>query len=169
MADVFPSSLIHRDNPNQRLGIKSSLNSFRQLIASLYIIYKVVGQPQNVIYSEEFDDDGNVAIHLEPYLEERIKATFPQLANVADRISASPLFKSQCEALQVGLELFLHIAKVSFVNDGRQERTGANRYNKKLSFSDNMLILDMYLSVANNKGQKDLLLDSWLDNTVSHQ
>ncbi len=165
MADVFPSSLIHRDNPNQRLGIKSSLNSFRQLIASLYIIYKVIGQPQNVIYSEEFDDDGNVAIHLEPYLEERIKATFPQLANVADRISASPLFKSQCEALQVGLELFLHIAKVSFVNDGRQERTGANRYNKKLSFSDNMLILDMYLSVANDKGQKDLLLDSWLDNT----
>ena len=38
MADVFPSSLIYRENPNLRLGIKSSLNSFKQLLASLYII-----------------------------------------------------------------------------------------------------------------------------------
>lgn len=28
MANVFPSSLIYRENPNLRLGIKSSLNSF---------------------------------------------------------------------------------------------------------------------------------------------
>lgn len=163
MADVFPSSLIHRDNPNQRLGIKSSLNTFKQLIASLYIIYKVAEQPKNVIYSEEFDDGGNVAIRLEQHFEENIKKAFPRLANVVGRISESPLFKSQCEALQVGLELFLHLAKVSFVNEGRQERTGTNRYNKSLSFSDNMLVIDMYLSMSKDKEQTDLLLDSWLD------
>lgn len=165
MADVFPSSLIHRDNPNQRLGIKSSLNSFKQLIASLYIIYKVAELPKKVIYSEEFDESGNVAIRLERHLAEKIKMAFPQLSHAVERINDSPLFKSQCEALQVGLELFLHLAKVAFVNDGRQERTGANRYDKSLSFSDNMLIIDMYLSVAKDKAQADLLLDSWLDNT----
>ncbi len=164
MADVFPSSLIHRNNPNLRLGIKSSLNSFKQLIASLYVIYKVVEQPEDIVYSEEFDDGGNVAIRLEQQLGERIKTTFPQLADGVERISQSPLFKSQCEALQVGLELFLHMAKISFVDDGRQERTGANRYNKSLSFSDKMLVLDMYLSTVKDNVQTDELIDSWLSN-----
>ena len=165
MADVFPSSLIHRDNPNLRLGIKSSLNSFKQLIASLYIIYKAAEQPKHVIFSEEFDDAGNVAIRLRRQIQDRIKVSFPRLSHVVERINDSPLFKSQCEALQVGLELFLRMAKISFVNEGRQERTGANRYDKSLSFSDNMLVIDMYLSVTIDKVQTDLLLDSWLDNT----
>ena len=50
MADVFPSSLIYRENPNLRLGIKSSLNSFKQLLASLYIIYKSCANPSNVLF-----------------------------------------------------------------------------------------------------------------------
>lgn len=53
MADVFPSSLIYRENPNLRLGIKSSLNSFKQLLASLYIIYKSCANPSKVLFSEE--------------------------------------------------------------------------------------------------------------------
>lgn len=50
MADVFPSSLIYRENPNLRLGIKSSLNSFKQLLASLYIIYKSCANPSKVLF-----------------------------------------------------------------------------------------------------------------------
>lgn len=163
MADVFPSSLVHRDNPNLRLGIKSSLNSFKQLIASLYIIYKVSDQPEDVVYSEEFNENGNVAIRLSQFLENKIKALFPQLGNAVELINDCSLFKSQCEALQVGLELFLHIAKISFVDEGHQERTGTNRYSKQLSFSDKMLVVDLFLSAAKD-AETNLLLGTWLAN-----
>lgn len=106
MADVFPSSLIYRENPNLRLGIKSSLNSFKQLLASLYIIYKSCANPSKVLFSEEVNVGDNIAICLSKKLLVRINELFPQLPNLQDRINQSPLFKSQCESLQVGLELF---------------------------------------------------------------
>lgn len=161
MADVFPSLLVHRDNPNLRLGIKSSLNSFKQLLASLYIIYKSSQNASNVCYSEEVHDGTNTAICLSKQLLLSIQKHFSDLSDVQERIEKSPLFKSQCEALQVGLELFLHLAKIDFVDEGRQERTGANRYNKKLAFSDKMLIIDAYLS--SQKQATTSLLNSWLD------
>ena len=161
MADVFPSLLVHRDNPNLRLGIKSSLNSFKQLLASLYIIYKSSQNASSVCYSEEVQDGANTAICLNKQLLLSIQNHFSDLSDVQERIEKSPLFKSQCEALQVGLELFLHLAKIDFVDDGRQERTGVNRYNKKLAFSDKMLIIDAYLS--SQKQIASTLLNLWLD------
>ena len=161
MADVFPSSLIYRENPNLRLGIKSSLNSFKQLLASLYIIYKSCANPSNVLFSEEVNVGDNIAICLSKKLLVRINELFPQLPNLQDRINQSPLFKSQCEALQVGLELFLHLGKIDFVEKGKQERKGENRYNKMLAFSDKMLVLDAYLSMQAE--YTDLLLNNWLN------
>lgn len=161
MANVFPSSLIYRENPNLRLGIKSSLNSFKQLLASLYIIYKSCANPSNVLFSEEVNVGDNIAICLSKKLLVRINEQFPQLPNLQDRINQSPLFKSQCEALQVGLELFLHLGKIDFVENGKQERTGANRYNKLIAFSDKMLVLDAYLSMQAE--YTDLLLNNWLN------
>lgn len=161
MADVFPSLLVHRDNPNLRLGLKSSLNSFKQLLASLYIIYKSCQNASDVCFSEEVHDGTNTVICLSKQLLLSIQNHFSDLSDVQERIEKSPLFKSQCEALQVGLELFLHLAKIDFVDEGRQERTGANRYNKKLAFSDKMLIIDAYLS--SQKLATTSLLNSWLD------
>lgn len=161
MANVFPSSLIYRENPNLRLGIKSSLISFKQLLASLYIIYKSCANPSNVLFSEEVNVGDNIAICLSKKLLVRINEQFPQLPNLQDRINQSPLFKSQCEALQVGLELFLHLGKIDFVENGKQERTGANRYNKLIAFSDKMLVLDAYLSMQAE--YTDSLLNNWLN------
>ena len=161
MADVFPTSLVHRDNPNLRLGIKSSLNSFKQLLASLYIIYKSCPNPSKVYFSEEVHDGKNYTICLSKQLLLPIHEAFSALSDVQARLNDSPLFKSQCEALQVGLELFLHLGKIDFVENGRQERTGANRYNKKIAFSDKMLIVDSYLS--SQKQASLQLLNSWLD------
>lgn len=161
MANVFPSSLIYRENPNLRLGIKSSLNSFKQLLASLYIIYKSCANPSNVLFSEEVNVGDNIAICLSKKLLVRINEQFPQLPNLQDRINQSPLFKSLCEALQVGLELFLHLGKIDFVENGKQERTGANRYNKLIAFSDKMLVLDAYLSMQAE--YTDSLLNNWLN------
>lgn len=57
-------------------------------------------------FSEEVNVGDNIAICLSKKLLVRINELFPQLPNLQDRINQSPLFKSQCEALQVGLELF---------------------------------------------------------------
>ena len=82
MADVFPSLLVHRDNPNLRLGIKSSLNSFKQLLASLYIIYKSCQNASNVCYSEEVHDGTNTAICLSKQLLLSIQKHFSDLFHI---------------------------------------------------------------------------------------
>ena len=135
MAEVFPSSLIPRENPNLRLGIKSSLNSFRQIIASLYAIYTVVDIPTDVVYSEEYTNNGTTAIRLASTFSDSLRKKYANIDNICDYINDSPLFKSQIEALQVGIELFLHLGKISFVQGSRQERTGKERYAKRISFS----------------------------------
>lgn len=161
MAEVFPSSLITRENPNLRLGIKSSLNSFRQIIASLYAIYTVVDIPTDVAYSEEYTNNGTTAIRLTSTFSDSIRSKYANIDHICDYISDSPLFKSQIEALQVGIELFLHLGKISFVQGSRQERTGKERYAKRISFSDKMLVLDAYIA-AYSKDEIDYWLNSWL-------
>lgn len=168
MAEVFPSSLIPRENPNLRLGIKSSLNSFRQIIASLFAIYTVADTPTDVAYSEEYSNNGTTAIRLASTFCDSIKIKYANIDNISDLISDSPLFKSQIEALQVGIELFLHLGKISFIQSSRQERTGKERYAKSISFSDKMLVLDAYIA-AYSKDEINHWLNSWLkgNNTES--
>ena len=161
MAEVFPSSLIPRENPNLRLGIKSSLNSFRQIIASLYAIYTVVDIPTDVAYSEEYTNNGTTAIRLASTFSDSLRKKYANIDNICDYINDSPLFKSQIEALQVGIELFLHLGKISFVQGSRQERTGKERYAKRISFSDKMLVLDAYIA-AYSKDEINRWLSSWL-------
>lgn len=81
--------------------------------------------------------------------------------NYSQYIENSPLFTSQLEALQVGLELFFHICKIDFVKAGISERTGFNRYDKSISFSTNMLLLDLFLSSYSTEDVNKLLLN-WL-------
>ena len=167
MAEVFPSALIQRDSPNLRLGIKSSLNSFRQLIASLYVIYKSTPSVTKIQYTDEYNNAGVTNIKLSDILVTQIESNFSSINNIVELINNSPLFKSQLEALQVGIELFLRIGKIDFKSSSRQERTGNNRYNKVLSFSDKMVIIDAYLSAYNNT-QVTSFLSSWLqDNSVN--
>lgn len=162
MAEVFPSTLIHRENPNLRLGIKSSLNSFKQIIASLYAIYTVADFPSDVHYSEEYSDNGTISIRLAHSLKESILSKYAGVVNICDKIENSPLFKSQIEALQVGIELFLRLGKISFAQSSKSERTGKERYEKILSFSDKMMVLDAFLS-AFPVGTVNHLLESWLN------
>ena len=161
MAEVFPSTLIQREDPNLRLGIKSSLNSFKQIIASLYAIYSVTDFPSDIHYSEEYSDNGTTSIRLPSKLKETIRSKYADLANICDEIENSPLFKSQIEALQVGIELFLRLGKISFAVNPKSERTGKERYEKILNFSDKMMVLDTYLSAFPN-GTVNHLLESWL-------
>ena len=169
MAGVFPTPLKHRNNPNLRLGIKSSCGDLKSIIAAMYIIFKSTETPQAVKYSKEITlGNGAIGIALSDNLSAKIERTFPNIDDVVKKVNSTPLFTRQCEPLQVAVELFFNLGKIKFVDNGRSERTGKNRYRKTLLFSDKMLVLDVYLS-AFSSNDVEAFLDSWLQEKHYHK
>lgn len=159
----YPSQLKERDELNLRLGIKSSLSQLRSVIASLYVIYVANDKQAQVTYSQESIDGGLTSIKLEDKLAQQIEAKFPAaVGQVSSLVNKTPLFTAQLEALQVGIELFFHLAKVNFVTSGLSERTGSSRFQKKLSFATNMILIDLYLS-SHSSEDVNKLLSAWLE------
>lgn len=159
----YPSQLKERDELNLRLGIKSSLSQLRSVIASLYVIYVANDKQAQVTYSQESIDGGLTSIKLEDKLAQQIDAKFPAaVGQVSSLVNKTPLFTAQLEALQVGIELFFHLAKVNFVTSGLSERTGSSRFQKKLSFATNMILIDLYLS-SHSSEDVNKLLSAWLE------
>lgn len=159
----YPSQLRERDELNLRLGIKSSLSQLRSVIASLYVIYVANNKQAQVKYSKESINTGLTSIKLEDNLAQQIDSKFSATTEtVSSLVNKTPLFTAQIEALQVGLELFFHLAKINFVTTGLSERTGSSRYQKKLSFATNMILVDLYLSSHSNEDVNKLLV-SWLE------
>ena len=99
----LPKSIIERRELNLRQGIKSSLSNIRSIIALVYILYRCNGRRAMVEYSES-DNNGQIRLH--SMLEEKIKA-FLDIDDI-NIVNANPLFRSQMEALQVGVELILN-------------------------------------------------------------
>lgn len=161
MSEILPDKLRKREPINLRLGIKSSLGDIRPLIAALYVIFKATGKQATVAYSTEVNDNGSISIQLNGELASKIANTFSQVDNVVQLVNESPLFKSQVEALQVGCELFFRLAKVRFVENSHQERTGMNRYGKQLMFTLRMLQMDMVLARFTDD-QINTFLSKWL-------
>ena len=156
----YPNSIKQREELNLRLGIKSSLSQLRPVIASLYVLYCANDRKVRFQYSQEINSNGFVSILLDDVLKTKIVNLYEN-EEVSQLIEKSQLFTSQLEALQVGLELFFHICKIDFVKGGLSERTGSNRYNKSISFSTNMLLLDLFLSSYPTEDVKKLLFN-WL-------
>lgn len=156
----YPNPIKQREELNLRLGIKSSLSQLRPVIASLYALYCANDRKVRFQYSQEINSNGFVSILLDDVLKTKIVNLYEN-EEVSQLIEKSQLFTSQLEALQVGLELFFHICKIDFVKGGLSERTGSNRYNKSISFSTNMLLLDLFLSSYSTEDVKKLLFN-WL-------
>ena len=159
----YPSQLSERDELNLRLGIKSSLSQLRSVIASLYVIYVANDKQAQVTYSKESINGSLTSIKLEDNLAQQIDAKFPTAAEkISSLVNKTPLFTAQLEALQVGIELFFHLAKINFVASGLSERTGSSRFQKKLAFATNMILVDLYLSSHSNEDVNKLLA-AWLE------
>ena len=159
----YPSQLRERDELNLRLGIKSSLSQLRSVIASLYVIYVANDKQAQVTYSKESINGSLTSIKLEDNLAQQIDAKFPTAAEkISSLVNKTPLFTAQLEALQVGIELFFHLAKINFVASGLSERTGSSRFQKKLAFATNMILVDLYLSSHSNEDVNKLLA-AWLE------
>ena len=151
---VYPKAQSVRNELNLRQGIKSSVPNSKQLIAGIYTLYKI-GTSNTEEYTEEYTEGDSSKIRLKNPLGPKIIDFYQaQLTNSAidevdflNQINQSPLFNSLVEHLQVAIQLIWRLAEIDFVVDrsGASERTGGNRYNRKLVFSTNLDIIDNVL------------------------
>lgn len=162
---VLPKSIVERRELNLRQGIKSSLSSIRSVIALVYTLYRSNNRKAVVEYSES-TNGGQIKLH--STLENSIK-TFLGIDDFTS-INNNPLFKSQMEALQVGIELIFKLGKVEFIDSAlasSAERTGGNRYNKRIRFGTNIQIVDTFLS--SYEADLSMFLRKWLQNQESEK
>lgn len=159
---VSPKQLTVRDEINLRQGIKSSLPNMKALFASVYTFFKIV-PASIVVFAEETKTKGNTTLKIHSDFELALYAFFEtQLSNSGisnseflSIFNSNPLFTAQLEALQVAIQLFWKLGEINFVESmaSSAERTGGNRYNKRINFSTNLDIIDTVLT--NDEGQID--------------
>lgn len=161
--NTLPKSISERRELNLRQGIKSSLSDIRAIIALVYILYRSNNRKAIVEYSES-TNNGQIKLH--SVLESNIKSLFN--INDFNLINNNPLFKSQIEALQVGIELIFKLGKIEFTNSSltdSAERTGGKRYEKRIRFGTNIQILDTFLSCYET--DLPIFLNKWINNLDS--
>ncbi|WP_404980727.1 AAA family ATPase [Capnocytophaga granulosa] len=163
---TLPKSIEPQKELDNRLGIKSSLNKLSSMIALSYILYCINSKKATIDYSKELDNQGTKSLVLKPELEQSILQQYeisPQILN------DNPLLKSQLEAIQVGLSIMFKLGVIKYIdfpNTDTKERTGGERYRKRITFSTNINILDLYISSWPIETQKEELR-LWLHCTPS--
>ena len=163
---TLPKSIEPQKELDNRLGIKSSLNKLSSVIALSYILYCINSKKATIDYSKELDNQGTKSLVLKPELEQSILQQYeisPQILN------DNPLLKSQLEAIQVGLSIMFKLGVIKYIdfpNTDTKERTGGERYRKRITFSTNINILDLYISSWPIETQKEELR-LWLHCTPS--
>lgn len=163
---TLPYTIETRKELDSRLGIKSSLSNLSSVVALSYGLYCANSKKSSVEYSDEFKEDGKKHIALKPYLTRLVSEQYSVHAEI---LNNNPLLQSQLEALQVGLSLIFKIGTIKYVDfpdSDTKERTGGERFNKVISFSMNMKVLDLYISSWSEDIQRrELRL--WLQNSPS--
>ena len=166
----FPRQYRNRQMPDLRLGIKSSFYNIRNSIALLYCIYLASGKKAECVYSIPKDNvqqiSNEIADWLNDYFNGKNTLDLVDKDEIIDLANNSNLITSQMEAIQVGLELVFGLAKVNFVDNSLAnsiERTGKKRYQKKILFSSNILLLHSLINSFSEDIIKDFLF-SWLKN-----
>lgn len=166
MSKVLPIEIQERPELNLRQGIKSSLNKWRELLSALFLFYKYCqDQSGEKNYCKEKQISGKVALTLDDDFSAWLDNNYSSISNIKELILKCPLYLAQMEHLQVGLELFLKLASVEFVNTSLAdavERTGGNRYAKKLHFSTNLKIVSEAILSYDDSTQKTFIA-SWLN------
>lgn len=164
---TLPQRIKNRKPQNARLGIKSSLSNLKRVVSLVYLLYVANDRKGKIDYSEEYDEGGITKIRLKSAYQGAVSAFFaPGEADAI--IAANPLITSQLEPLQVGLELVFQLGKINFVagKASSAERTGGNRYAKTITFSKNIIYLDVYLSALSEENRNTILV-AWMKNEES--
>lgn len=165
---ILPSKIEQRSDLDCRLGIKSSLNHISSVVALSYLLYCANDKSNEIVYADEVKlSNGRKKLVLKDYYKQWIMDNYTVDEDTLDN---NPLLTSQLEALQVGLGLMFHLAKISFVDfptTDTKERTGGDRFRKTMKFALNMKLLDLYLMAWPNDLMKTEII-SWLNNSPSN-
>lgn len=163
---TLPYTIGTRKELDSRLGIKSALSNLSSVVALSYGLYCANSKKSSVEYSVELEENGKKHIALKPYFNQLVSERYAVSTEI---LNNNPLLQSQLEALQVGLSLFFKIGTIRYVDfpdSDTKERKGGERFNKVISFSMNMKVLDLYISSWSEDIQrKELSL--WLQNSPS--
>lgn len=144
---TYPNQIVERSELNLRNGIKSSLAEIKELFALTFTLYLATNKEVLLTYSKEVNAP-NTKIEIKDDLLSKLELFFNGLitdkADFKNKVNENPLLTAQMESLQVSLELFWKLCKVDFIQNypSSQERTGGKRYDKKITFTCNTLLLE---------------------------
>lgn len=161
---VYPRNVSELPSIELKLGIKSSFPNVLQAIALLYLIWKVCDKKQKFCYCIQ----DNSSIKPEPNLLTSLREIYEKndfiIGDDFDSIvESNPLFSSQIEHLNVACELIWKLAHFDFVDESKAfsaERSGGERFLKKISFTANIDVIDSLVEM--NERQSFNVLCSWL-------
>ena len=164
---TLPQPIKKRNPQNARLGIKSSLSNLKRVVSLVYLLYIANDRKGKIDYSEEYSDGGTTKIRLKDAYKAFVSKLFAP-GETDQVIASNPLLTSQMEALQVGLELVFQLGKINFVGKkaSSAERTGGSRFAKTITFSKNIVFLDVFFSALPEDKYKRVLT-SWMKNEES--
>ena len=131
-----------------KLGIKSSLPHVKSTLGLSILLWECSSHPHELIYSVSNGDSICIPDELAQWVSDELSEICSEeqidTDHLISTIESNQLYKSQIEALMVAFELIWKIAKVEFTDDTRiasAERTGGNRYPKKLKYTTNIDII----------------------------
>lgn len=147
-----------------KLSIKSSFPKAKSTLALLILMWLSSDRNADLKYSVQ---DAS-KIRMSEVCKENLKVFIQRVDNsinfdaVMEKAEDSCLFQSQLESLIVAFELVWKLAKIRFVDSTKAnsaERTGNTRFEKFLTFTSNMDLIDIVVS-SNDNYAKMLLV--WL-------
>ncbi|MGC6406963.1 McrB family protein [Bisgaard Taxon 45] len=170
---IYPIGLSIRKPNSLKLGIKSSMPKIHSALALLYFLWKSNNMPYSLAYTSEIQKDDKICLvlndsvktHLLSYIRKYYTSESVSEDEVLAKIEANPLLTSQIESLIVAFELVWKLVKISFLSDTHRyssERTGKNRYSKKLEFTNLIDIFDTFIETK--RECYELCLFKWIIN-----
>lgn len=153
-----------------KLGIKSSLPNATQAIVLSYLIWKCSDKKSKIKYCSQNGDGLILEFNLEKKIIEFLQNNVSDIDEslFKSKILENPLLKAQIEALIVGFELIWKLAKFEFA-DGSAfniERTGGKRFEKIVSYTSNIDVLDLLVQ-SNEKTYAKLFYEILVNKTSS--
>lgn len=160
MAYPKPAEKIKLNDP--MLGGKFRTKGFRGVISLLYLLFLSNSKKFTVEYSKIYA--GDVA-----QLKDEIVSFINSYLGVnktKNDYNDNYLISGQYESINTTLERIIRIGSLQFINNalpGGAERKTKKRYEKRIKFTTNMLVLDMIISSYDIKTIKNVL-KHWLSN-----
>lgn len=148
----YPDNIKIYNKKELKLGIKSSLPNVKSTLALILLIWESSNQPAEIVYSTQENNriimDKQIQQNIVDLVQKKCDITIDSSEDLINKLNENQLFNSQLEALKVALELIWKLAEVNFVESNKAtsaERTGGNRFSKKLIFTVNLDIIHCLL------------------------